>query len=100
MQTDKGIRAYDNVLYANVTKGGRLVNIGGSAVGGLGADSVGASISAGQALRAARDNVGASTIALNAKEGAGAERPTTFSNGDTARLTLFSDAPRAGWPGP
>ena len=36
VQTDRGIRAYDNVLYANVTESGRLVNIGGAAVEGLG----------------------------------------------------------------
>ena len=92
VQTDQGIRAYDNVLYANVAKGGRLLNIGGAAAGGLRANSAAASIGAVEALLAARANVKATTVALNAKEGAGAERPTTFSNGDTARLTLFADA--------
>ena len=92
VQTDRGIRAYDNVLYANVTESGRLVNIGGAAVAGLGVRSANASIGAGRALRAARDDVGATTVALNATEGGGPERPTTFSNGDTARLTLFGDA--------
>ena len=71
VQTDSGIRAYDNVLYANVTQSGRLVNISGAAVGGLGVGSANASIGAGRALRAARDEVGASTVALNATEGAG-----------------------------
>jgi VCBS repeat-containing protein len=90
-QTFAGVAAYDNVLLANVTDDGRLLNAGGSAVSGLHAASVVPDLSAGAALALARQDVGGALVAPRGRQGRGPERPTTFSNGDRARLVLFSD---------
>lgn len=91
VQTDRGVAAYDNVLLANVDEAGRLLNVSGSAVSGLGVPSVTPDLDAEAALAVARREVGGSLVPPRASEGRGAERPTRFAGGDTARLTLFND---------
>jgi len=90
-QTDDGIASYDNVLYANVARDGRLLNIGGSAVGGLAVGSTAPALGAGEALTAAKGDVGGSIAAPRATQAPGAERATRFSSGDRAELTIFGD---------
>jgi hypothetical protein len=91
-QTYLGIDAYDNVLLANLDENGRLLNIGGAAVSGLRVPSIAPGIDAGTALAAAKQEVrGALLPPPGATRGRGAERPTRFSSGDKARLTLFGD---------
>ncbi len=99
VQTDRGIAAYDNVLYANVDRGGRLLNVGGAAISGLRVRSIVPRIDAAGALAAAKQEVGGRLGAPRARRGRGPERPTAFTNGDTARLVLFSDgsATRLAW---
>ncbi|MDQ6750209.1 MAG: M36 family metallopeptidase [Actinomycetota bacterium] len=94
VQTAAGISAYDNVLFANFARDGRLINLGGSAVPDLAIASTVPKLSAGQALAAATSSVAGPLGAPRASGGGGAERATRFSNGDTARLTLFSDGKR------
>ncbi len=98
-QTYRGIAAYDNVLLANVARGGRLLNVGGAAVSGLEVASVTPRLDAMAALAAARQDVGGVLLPPHAHRTAGPERPTRFANGDSARLTLFSDgrATRLAW---
>ena len=90
-QTYGGVAAYDNVLLANVAGDGRLLNVGGAAVSDLRVPSVTPDLTAAAALAAAMRDVDAPPVAPRARQGRGAERPTRFSNGDTARLTLFND---------
>ena len=90
-QTAAGIAAYDNVLYANVARDGRLVNISGSAVGGLAIGSTTPALGAARALAAAKRDVGGALVAPRATQQPGLERATRFSSGDDARLTIFSD---------
>ena len=90
-QTYAGVGAYDNVLLANVDAAGRRLNVGGAAVSGLRVASVTPGLGAEPALAAARREVGGSLVPPSARQGSGPERPTTFSNGDAARLTLFND---------
>jgi VCBS repeat-containing protein len=98
-QTYEGIGAYDNVLLANVDGGGRLLSVGGAAISGLRVASIAPSLGAAAALAAARREVGGALVAPRALQGRGPERPTRFSNGDRARLTLFADgrATRLAW---
>jgi VCBS repeat-containing protein len=98
-QTYEGIGAYDNVLLANVDDGGRLLSVGGAAISGLRVASIAPGLDAPAALAAAKREVGGSLVAPRARQGRGPERPTRFSNGDRARLTLFADgrATRLAW---
>jgi subtilisin-like proprotein convertase family protein len=91
VQTDRGIAAYDNVLYANVDRHGRLLNVGGAAVSAPRVRSITPRLGAAAALGAAKQEVGGPLGAPRARGGRGPERPTAFSNGDTARLVLFGD---------
>jgi subtilisin-like proprotein convertase family protein len=90
-QTYLGVAAYDNVLLANVAGDGRLLNVGGAAVSDLRVPSVTPDLTAATALAVARREVSGPLIAPRSRQLQGPERPTRFSNGDTARLTLFND---------
>jgi subtilisin-like proprotein convertase family protein len=90
-QTYGGVRAYDNVLLANVDDAGRLLNVGGAAVSDLRVPSLAPDLDAEAALAAAAREVGGSLVPPRARQGRGPERPTRFSNGDAARLALFND---------
>ena len=98
-QTYLGVAAYDNVLLGNLADDGRLLNVGGAAVAGLRVASIEPGIGAGAALAAAKQEVRGAMIAPRARQAAGPERRTRFSNGDSARLTLFADgsATRLAW---
>ncbi|HUR85943.1 MAG TPA: M36 family metallopeptidase [Solirubrobacteraceae bacterium] len=91
VQTYEGIAGYDNVLLANVDEDGRLVNVGGAAVDGLRVDSVDPDLDAEAALVIAKLEVGGALIPPRGRQGRGPEVPTSFTNGDSARLTLFND---------
>ncbi|HWC25078.1 MAG TPA: M36 family metallopeptidase, partial [Solirubrobacteraceae bacterium] len=91
VQTYQGVAAYDNVLLANVESDGRLLSVGGAAVSNLRVGSVAPDLTASAALAVARQQVGGSMIAPRARPAGGPERPTRFSDGDVARLTLFND---------
>lgn len=90
-QTYLGVAAYDNVLLANVDEDGRLLNVGGAAISDLRVPSVTPGLDAEAALAAAKQEVGGSLVPPRARQGLGRERPTRFSNGDRAGLTIFSD---------
>ena len=92
-QTEAGIASYDHVLYANVARDGRLLNVGGSAVGALAVDTAVPAIGASAALAAARRSVRGPLTAprATAGPGPGAERPTRFADGARAGLTIFGD---------
>jgi hypothetical protein len=90
-QTFDGVDAYDNVLFANVARDGRLVNAGGSAVGELEVGTLTPPIGAASAAAAARANAGGPPVAPGARQQSDPERTTRFSNGDRARLTILSD---------
>jgi subtilisin-like proprotein convertase family protein len=98
-QSYDGVDAYDNVLFANVARDGRLVNAGGSAVGDLAVATLTPPLAAASAAATARVNAGGAALAPSARQDAGSERATRFSNGDRARLTIFSDgaADRLAW---
>ncbi|MDP8967926.1 MAG: extracellular metalloproteinase, partial [Actinomycetota bacterium] len=91
VQTYRGIAAYDNTLLANLDADGRLLNVGGAAVSDLHVASTTPDIGAEAALAAAKQEVGGAMIPPRASHEQGPERQTRFSNGDTARLTLFND---------
>ena len=91
VQTAGGVAAYDNTLFANVTRDGRIVSAGGAAVPDLAPASTTPAIGAARAVASARANVGGAITAPRATRASGAERATRFSNGDRARLAIFSD---------
>ena len=99
VQTYGGIAAYDNTLLANIDDEGRLLNIGGAAVDDLRVASVTPDLDATAALGIAKREVGGAMLPSRARPGRGPERPTTFSNRDSARLALFNDgsSTRLGW---
>jgi Fungalysin/Thermolysin Propeptide Motif len=80
-QTDRGIAAYDNVLYANVDAHGRLLNVGGSAVGGLAVGSAVPAIAAGRALAVAKQEVGGSMLAPRSGPAPSARRASPTATG-------------------
>jgi hypothetical protein len=95
-QTYLGVAAYDSVVFANVDDDGRLLNIGGAAVGGLSVPSVVPDLDVEAALAIARQDVGGSlAVPPQATPGRGPERPTRFADGDSARLTLYHDGSTA-----
>ena len=93
-QTWHGIEAWDNDLHASVTADGRLVNVGGSPVPGLGTRTAAPELTASQALGEALGDAGRRGLAPRASPHGGADQETTFSGGHDARLVLFTE--RAG----
>ena len=91
VQTAGGVGAFDNVLFANVARDGRLVNTGGSAVADLAVASTVPDVSPARATAVARTDVDGAITAPRATQLPGTERATRFSNGDRARMTIFSD---------
>jgi len=84
-----GIPAYDGELRVDVTRDGRVVSASGPPLGGLAPDATAPRLSAGEALAAAQADVGARTSIPRATQHAGAQRVTTFANGDRASLVVF-----------
>jgi hypothetical protein len=90
--TSGGVPAYDSELRIHVARDGSVVAASGPPLGGLAIASATPRLSAAQALAAAQDDVGATTSIPRALTRAGAQRRTSFANGDSARLVVF-DAP-------
>ncbi|MDO8213087.1 M36 family metallopeptidase [Conexibacter sp. CPCC 206217] len=99
MQTSDGVEAYDSVLNANVTSDGRLLSIGGAPSADLSIATATPALTASQALRIVQRDVGGTLALPRADARPGAERRTTFSNGDAARLVAFAapDGDRLAW---
>jgi len=84
-----GVPAYDSALRVHVTRDGRVIAASGPPLGGLSIPSAAPQLTASQALGAAQADVGATTSIPRAATRAGVQRPTTFANGDSARLVVF-----------
>jgi len=86
-----GIPVFDNDLRASITKDGRLVNVMGAPIHALAPRIVSPRIGAATAVSAARRSVGAPDASAGSvvRTQDGAERSTSFSNGDAASLVLF-----------
>jgi hypothetical protein len=89
VQYAAGIPVFGNGLQANVTSDGRLINVVGSPLSGVGAASTRPALSPGAARDRAVRDVSGSILRLGATTGSGATRPATFTNGDRASLVLF-----------
>jgi subtilisin-like proprotein convertase family protein len=87
-----GVPAYDSELRVHVARDGSVVAASGPPLGGLAIPSPAPQLTASQALAAAQNDVGAPAALPRAATRAGAQRVTTFANGDGARLVAF-DAP-------
>ena len=98
-QRVSGIPAYDSVLYANVTRDGRLVNAGGGAAADLAPNRTAPQISATRALGIATQNVEGGGLPPRADRAPGPERVTTFGGDERARLVIFTapDGDRLAW---
>ena len=92
-QSVGGVEAFENGLYANVSKDGRLINLMGSPVAGLaGIRSLDPDLSARNALATALDNAGADRSVPAVRSTSGADQRTEFAGSDSARLVLFTGA--------
>jgi extracellular elastinolytic metalloproteinase len=94
-----GIPMFGNGLQANVAGDGRLVNVVGSPVAGLGTGSSAPGISAAQARLNAITSIEETAPAVTAKAQGGVRQTTVFSNGDRAELVYFMtvSGPRLAW---
>ncbi len=88
-QTIGGIPAIDGGLRANLTTGGRLVNLVGPVVPDLDAATTTPRLDAGAAYEALRRSVAAPKSAPAATTAAGATRPTSFADGANASLVFY-----------
>lgn len=92
LQTSRGVAAYDSTLSAHVTRRGCILNLSGAAVPGLTVESADPRLTAGAALGAARRDAGAGlSTSPRARQAPGAERRTTFTSGESARLVVVGD---------
>ena len=93
------VPVFGNGLKASVTRDGRLVSVQGSPLHAP--DSVGtaADLTASAARRAAVKDVGGTALSESARAPRGADRKTTFGNGDQASLVSFETVagPRLAW---
>jgi extracellular elastinolytic metalloproteinase len=85
-----GIPAYDNDLRVTVDRRGRVVSVAGAPVHGLRVPSTQPTLDAAVALRALAASVGAATAATVRNTAPGPRRATTFADGSTADLVLFT----------
>ncbi|MDP9239948.1 MAG: hypothetical protein M3O55_04815, partial [Actinomycetota bacterium] len=83
------VPVFGNGLKAAVAKDGRLINVQGSPIRGLGSASTSTKVSAAAARSAAASDVFGSPRAATAGAAAGSARATRFSNGDSASLVTF-----------
>jgi extracellular elastinolytic metalloproteinase len=98
-QAFDGIPAFDNDLRVNLDRGGRIINVTGTPISGLGVASTDPRLDAVAALRALQRNVGVAR-AIDVTSGpAGVRQVTRFAHGDFARLVIFggADGPRLAW---
>ncbi len=91
-----GIESFDSYLRGNVTKNGRLINVSGSPVGDLSVPTTDPTLTADEALLAARDNVGGDdTLPPVEKRSTGPQQKTTYETyAESAKLTVFAEADR------
>lgn len=91
-----GIESFDSYLRGNVTKNGRLINVSGSPVGDLSVPTTNPTLSADEALLAARDNVGGDdTLPPVENRSTGPQQKTTYvTYAESAKLTVFAEADR------
>jgi subtilisin-like proprotein convertase family protein len=88
--TSDGIPAYDSTLSVHVSRDGRVIAANGPPLGGLAVPTAAPKLSPSQALGAAQADLGAPMTFPAAHTRAGAERTTTFTNGDHAGLVAFA----------
>ncbi len=81
-QTDEGLESYDTTLSVNLGPNNEILNVTGSPVHDLSVASAVPGIGALEALRVAKLEVGGEMTPPNADRRPGAERATTFANGD------------------
>lgn len=93
-QMADGLKSFDTYLRGNVTKNGRLINVSGAPAPDLAVASNDPSLSADDALLAARSNVGGDdTVPEVEKRSNGADRKTTYATyAESAWLTVFPQA--------
>ncbi|MFL5816467.1 MAG: M36 family metallopeptidase [Conexibacter sp.] len=94
-----GVPAYDSALRVHVARDGSVVAASGPPLGGLAVRSTTPRLTASQALAVAGDDVGAPAGLPRATTRAGAQRVTSFANGDRASLVAFQapDGDRLAW---
>ncbi len=92
-----GAPALDSGLRANVTADGRLINIAGSPVSGVGSARTAARLTAGQARVAALDGLGVAALPSVARSRGDLRSPTTFANGDRAALGVSGVTKQPVW---
>ncbi len=94
-----GVPVFGNGLKAAVAKDGRLINVQGSPLVGLGSANTATKVSAAAARSAAAKDVFGSPRAATAGAPTGSARTTKFSNGDAASLVAFQtvNGPRVAW---
>ncbi|HZV75967.1 MAG TPA: M36 family metallopeptidase [Conexibacter sp.] len=85
-----GIAAYDSQLSVHVSAAGRVVAASGPPLGGLSIASAAPRLTASEALGVAQGDVGAPAGLPAARTHPGAQRPTTFANGDRASLVALA----------
>ena len=89
-----GIDSFDSFVIGNVTKDGRLINVSGAPLSDLSVPSTDPTLTADEALLAARDNVGGpAKVPPVKKRSQGPERKTTYETyAESAQLTVFAQA--------
>jgi extracellular elastinolytic metalloproteinase len=88
-QVYRGLPVFGPGLRANVTAGGRLINVGEGAVADPGGVSIQPRLSATDAVLAAARGAHAAVAPGRPGRRTGAARATTFTGGDRASLTLY-----------
>ena len=93
-QKYKGLESFDTYLRGNVTEDGRLINVSGSPQPDLSVASITPSLSADEALLAARDDVGGDDTVPPVKNRSSApDQKTTYDTyAESARLVIFAQA--------
>lgn len=92
-QTYRGVPAIDSSLRANLTAGGRIVNVTGGPVGDLAVPTTEPAVSAERAHEIAAAGLARASGVRSA--GDGPTRPTEFESGDRAELAIFDE--RLAW---
>ena len=93
------VPVFGNGLKATVTRDGRLVSVQGSPLHAPASVGTSADLTASAARRAAVQDVGGTALTETTRPARGADRKTTFGNGDQASLVSFQTVagPRLAW---
>jgi extracellular elastinolytic metalloproteinase len=89
-----GVPVLDRALRANVTSGGRLLNIGGGPVPSPNPDTLDPRLSAREAVQAAAAYDGTPVALGRSRSLGGPTRATVFAGGASAQLVLFPERDR------